>query len=503
MALRDRLRAIFGRLRSARARRTPGYAAAETSRLTASLASEAQFINNTLRYQLRKLRARSRQACQNNEYGKHWAQMVVDNVGGPQPFRLQAKVKTARGKLDDAANKQIETAWRSWGRKGECEITKRWSWNTVQRLLLRIWATDGEILFRKLRGLEYGRHGYKLQIIDVDRLDESKNERLHDGGAIHMGIEYDPVGAPRAYHILKRKPADWQRGYVREYERILADEIEHIFMPEFAEQGRGVPPMYAALLKLVHIGAFEEAAVIAARVGASQMGFIQSPDGGETLAGDGTDNKGNPQIEADPGQFPFLPPGYQMAAWNPKYPDAAVGPFLKSCLRGVAAGLGVAYHNLANDLEGVNYSSARIGELDERDAWMGLQQFFAEHLHQPLYQDWLRVQVAVAGTVRLDAARFDRYLDVYWQAKRWAWVDPQKEVSANVEAINNKLKSRTRVIAEQGEDIEDVFDELAEEEALAKEKKLSLAPAAKPADNGKPNGDTDGEEKPNENQTAD
>jgi capsid protein len=77
-----------------------------------------------------------------------------------------------------------------------------------------------------------------------------------------------------------------------------ADEIIHVFVPEFAEQVRGVPWMYAALLNLVHLGAFEEAAVIAARIGAANMGFIESPDGGKTLAdmaapgpkGDGTES---------------------------------------------------------------------------------------------------------------------------------------------------------------------------------------------------------------------
>jgi lambda family phage portal protein len=454
-----------------------GFAAADHSRLTAALTSETQFINTTLRYQLRTLRARSRQAAQNNPYAKRFAQMVVDNVCGPVPFRLQAKVKFNSGKLDTVANKAIEREWGAWGRVGACELTGKWSWNTAQRLLVRCLAVDGELLLRKYRGPDYGRHGYQLQIIDVDRLWEMKNEQLKGGGAIHMGVEVDPTGRPLAYHLLKRKPAQWQLGYVHETERVPADEIIHLFVPDFAEQSRGIPWIYAALLNLVHLGAFEEAAVIAARVGAAQMGVIQSPDGGQTLANSASqDAQGNPQIDAEPGSFPVLPPGYEMTGWNPKYPDAAIGPFIKACLRGISAGVGVAYHNLANDLEGVNYSSARIGELDERDAWMGLQTFTIEHLHEPLYADWLRTQV-LAGTLPFDPSRLDKYRDVYWQPRRWAWVDPLKEVRANIEAIEARLKSRTRTIAEQGDDIEDTFDEIAQEEALADEKGIDLTPA--------------------------
>lgn len=459
-----------------------GYDAAQLSNLTASLQAESQFINTTLRFQLRILRARSRQAAQNNPFARRFAQMVVDNVCGPHPFRLQGKVKFNSGALDDKANDLIEDAWKAWGKAGQCEITGKWSWNTLQRLLIRNLAIDGELLFRKLRGPQYGAQGFRLQIIDVDRLHELKNEALDNGGAIHAGVEVDPAGKPIAYWLLKRKPSQWQfSGYTYEYDRVPAEDIVHLFVPEFAEQLRGVPWMFAALLNLVHLGAFEEAAVIAARVGAANMGFIQAPDGGATLAEqqgkDAAAPGSEPSITADPGSFQFLPPGYQMSGWNPKFPDAAVEPFIRACLRGVAAGLGVAYHNLANDLENVNYSSARIGELDERDAWMTLQNFITEHLHQPLFEDWLQVQV-LAGKLRFDPGRLDKYKDVHWQGRRWAWVDPLKEVGASIEAINAKLKSRTRIASEGGEDLEETFEEIQQEQVLAASMNISLDPVA-------------------------
>lgn len=464
-----------------------GYAAAQISRLTASLQAETQFINTTLRFQLRILRARARQAAQNNPFARRFAQMVVDNVCGPEPFRLEGKVRFQNDQLNDKANDKIEDCWARWGRKGNCDITGQWSWNTLQRLLVRNLAIDGELLVRKLKGPQYGPHGYQLQIIDVDRLWEQKTEALDNGGAIHASVEVDANARPVAYWLLKRKPAQWQySGYTLEMERVPADEMIHVFVPEFAEQVRGVPWMYAALLNLVNMGAFEEAAVIAARVGASNMGFIESPDGMGTLAEqagpgprkDGTESfggeRGDPSFAAEPGMMIGLPPGYKFnSGWNPKYPDAAVEPFIKAMLRGVAAGLGVAYHNLANDLENVNYSSARIGELDERDMWMGLQGFVGEHLHQHLYADWMPQQVLM-GTLPFRPERLDQYTDVYFQARRWAWVDPLKEVGASIEAINAKLKSRTRIVAEQGESLDEMFEEIERETKLAESHGITL-----------------------------
>jgi lambda family phage portal protein len=476
MGLLDRIAASLGYVRP-RAR-SVGFAGADLSRLTSSLKSESDFINTVLRYELRILRARSRQATQNNPFARRFAQMVVDNVAGPMPFRLQAKIRNRGGKYDENANTRIEDAWKAWGRKGECEITGRWSWNTFQRLLIRTLAVDGELIFRVYRGPEFGPYGYQLQQIDIDRLWEHNNKALPDGGAIHMGVEVDPAARPVAYHLLKRKPAQWQMsGYMQDFERVPAEDIVHIFVPESAEQIRGVPWMYAAMMNLIHLGAFEEAAVIAARVGAAQMGVIQSPDGGKTLADASTKDEpsGNPQFSVEPGLFQMLPPGYEIQGWNPKYPDAAVEPFIKAMLRGVSSGLGVAYHNLANDMEGVNYSSARVAELDERDAWMALQTFVAEHLCEPIYLDWLRMST-LTGALPFELARLEKYRDVKWQGRRWAWVDPLKEVGASIEAINAKIKSRTGVISDGGDDVEEVFAEIRQEGQLAEEMDIDLAP---------------------------
>ena len=51
-------------------------------------------------------------------------------------------------------------------------------------------------------------------------------------------------------------------------------------------------------------------------------------------------------------------------------------------------------------------------------------------------------------------------------------VDPLKDIQASIQAINAGLKTNSEVIAEQGGDIEDVYDQLAYEQQLAKEKGL-------------------------------
>jgi lambda family phage portal protein len=169
-----------------------------------------------------------------------------------------------------------------------------------------------------------------------------------------------------------------------------------------------------------------------------------------------------------------LPEGYDFKPFESDYPHTNYGDFVKAALRGVAAGLGVAYHNLANDLEGVNFSSSRAGILEERELWKLLQEWFIEELCAPVYTDWLRHALDYTNTLDpLPANKFDKFNSAVWQGRRWAWVDPTKDIEASVTAITNGLKSRGDVIREQGRDPEDVWIELEAEQARLKNLQLS------------------------------
>jgi len=131
--------------------------------------------------------------------------------------------------------------------------------------------------------------------------------------------------------------------------------------------------------------------------------------------------------------------------------------------------LGVAYNSLSSDLEGVSYSSIRSGTIEERDQWRVKQNWMIQHFMLPIYEQWLQMQL-LKNTINQDMTMFDSLMEVRWQAKSWDWVDPLKDIKASVEAINAGLKTRSDVISQQGGDIEDVYDQLAYEQALAEEK---------------------------------
>jgi len=346
-------------------------------------------------------------------------------------------------------------------------------------------ARDGECLIRKLYGKGYGKYGFQLQILDVDRLDWMLNVPAGDDGvAIKMGVEINKYGKVLAYHVLTKHPSDVQY-YTASYstrERIPVEDVYHLFIADRPEQNRGIPWMHAAMVQLGNLGGYEEAAIIAARVGAAKMGFFTAPDGDGSALSTEVDDNGNLMTEADAGVFGVLPQGYDFTPFNPDYPHAMYAEFVKAALRGIASGLGVSYNGLANDLEGVNFSSIRAGVLEEREVWMGLQNWLIEHFMDDVYETWLKWAL-LSGAITLPngstlpVTKFDKFNQATWKGRRWQWVDPVKDIQANIQAVNNGFKSRTDVIAEQGQDIEDVFMKLAEEEAMIEELDLDLQAA--------------------------
>jgi lambda family phage portal protein len=219
------------------------------------------------------------------------------------------------------------------------------------------------------------------------------------------------------------------------------------------------------------LAGYEEAELVAARVSASKMGFFVSPDGAGYSGVDVQD--GAQVMEADPGTFEQLPSGMDVRMFDPNHPVSAFASFEKAILRGIASGLDISYNTLANDLEDVNFSSIRHGSLEDRDSWKLLQNWVIEHFCDKVFEQWLLMSMT-KGTVNLPISEFERYNKPVWKARGWSWVDPLKENHANQIALNQKTKTRSQVAADQGMDVEELFQQIAFEEELAKEYGIDL-----------------------------
>lgn len=456
---------------------------AKQGRLTASWQGTSVSLDSILVRTLPLLQRRSRDLFWNNEFAKKFGQMSVTHVVGPIGFTPKIRVLHEDGSTDTMDSKAISDAFYKWMKPQNCDVTGKSGFIGLCSTFITSVARDGEALFRKVYGEGAGPFGYQLQALSVDRLDVNKNELLAGGNIIRMGVEITPVGKPVAYWLFRRHPGDHANPSAGQsvYERVPAEDIFHCFIPMSEEQTRGVPWVHAAAIRLENLGGYEEAAVIASRIGASKMGFYTTPEGDAVELADGQQSPdGDLHQEAEPGVFDVLPSGYGFTSFDPDYPHQMYDVFVKACLRGVASGLGVAYNTLSNDLEGVNFSSIRSGVLEERDNWKVIQNWMIESFLDQVFTDWLRWSLLM-GAIRtpkgfpLPASKFEKFNACIWKGRRWQWVDPVKDMQASILGIQNNLKSREDVIDEIGGDYEEVFAQLSAEQELLKSYDLPVS----------------------------
>lgn len=465
------------------------YAAAQVNRLTQGWSTMSSSANSDIFRALDAVRARSRTLANNDEYVKKWLSMVVTNVVGAQGFRLQARVTDSNGKPDGLANKAIESAWARFCKKGVCDVTGREDMIGLCKISVKAAARDGEPIIEIVRGKAAANpFGIAFRVLDIDRLDTNLNRQATPGiNGIRMGVELNDYGRAVAFYLKHNHPGEVYNPAMgmteSTHRRVLAEDIIHDFIADRPEQVRGMPWAHAAMLRLNNLGGYEEAAVIAARVGASKMGFFTTPDGqAEVISTDSTpdDQGGGLSMDADPGTFQTLPEGVQFQSFNPDYPTAMYADFVKANLRGIASGLGVAYHALANDLEGVSFSSIRSGTLEERDMWMVIQGWFTSGVLDRMYAEFIASalafgQIKLPNGSALPLSKLEKFAEHAWQPRRWEWVDPRADIEADITAMNMGLKSPQSIAAKMGYDYEDLLDEIVAAQAMREEKGVELA----------------------------
>jgi lambda family phage portal protein len=444
--------------------------ATQSSRLTLDWITACLSQDGELKGQLPILRDRSRDLERNNEWVKGFLRSLENNTLGEKGVSLQVRAKEANGQLDEIANNIIERAWKQWSKVGNCEVTGRHSWIDVQRLILRCIARDGEVLIRMIKKST----GLCLQILEADLLDDSYNARADNGNEIRFGVELDSYRRPVAYHLLGNHPGDSQfNADFKRRIRVPAEEIIHPFKTERPEQSRGIPWLVSSMNRLKMLDGYAEAELVAARTGAAKMGFFTkaTPDGwtGEI------DDDGNLPVDSSPGTIEELPAGVDFKSWDTNHPNSGYGDFVKSCLRGVATSLGISYNALSNDLEGVNYSSIRAGLIEEREVWKAVQRMMIDHVLEPVFEAWLEVEL-LSGRLGLPFDKFFKFNAPEFRGRRWAWVDPKKDMEAAVLAMRNRIKPLRDIIAEAGDDIYDVLAKVKEDEELAASYGLKLDP---------------------------
>jgi lambda family phage portal protein len=196
-------------------------------------------------------------------------------------------------------------------------------------------------------------------------------------------------------------------------------------------------------------------------------------------------------MEFNPGMvFDDLLPGESVEMVGSARPNTGLEEFRNSQLRAIASGTGTSYSGISRNYNGT-YSSQRQ-ELVE--SWVGyelMREYLYGAFYLPVWQRFVRMAFA-AGLVDKASIDLATLFDVDFVGPKMPWIDPVKEVEANVKAIDAGLTSRHMVIRESQLDPALVDQQITADKLRAKLKAEANPPAPAPA--AKPKPETDEED---------
>lgn len=500
-------------------KRAFGFDGANVTRLNADWMRSPQSADSELRYSLRNLRFRCRQLERNSDWMRKSLSLFEDNIVGATGILLQMKIydkvtdpvtKEMVRKLNNRACELIEQAWREQCKPENYTVSGKHSDVETDKLTIRSIARDGDILKRKIRGFP-NKFRYALQLLEADYLDDFRTDTvtLPNGNQVRMGVEVDQWKRPVAYWLMTQHPGDFNYGWDAQgsTNRVPAEECIHPYVQERPEQSRGYPWYVAAMNRDNMLKGYEEASLVASRAAACKTIMYEHdrPQIGQPGAGYAgpEGNQWRPQEAMEPGTTQDLPMGTHANLLDPKHPTDNYPAFVKQQLRAYASSVGQSYVSLANDLEGVNFSSIRAGLLDEREGYKGVQNFYVSEDKNLVFEDWLEWVLLNGLIPGLRAVDLDYLNQKIFKCRRWDWVDPLKDINAAVTAIEAGLDTRSNVIGERGGDYEDVMQELNYESEFQENLGLDFASAQPASDKGTfPDAEQDANGQPKEDAPA-
>lgn len=351
----------------------------------------------------------------------------------------------------------IVAAFDTWARSADAAgLLDFWG---LQALAVDHALVDGEALALLHRDPD----GLRVQLLEPSQLDRSKSGDLSNGNTIVQGVEVDPRGRRVAFWIIPENPNGAWTSWAAS-ERVLAENVIHMFKPVAAGQVRGLSALAPAVMPANELDQLMDAALVQTKVHALLSAFLVNQNDLESSGPLGDDQ----DLSLEPGVVRTLPSGWDVKFLSPEgskdFPQTA-----RLYLQQLSAALGMPEHLVSGDLTQANYSSLRAGLLP----WRQKVEQFQYHILVPqflarVWREWLLLEV-LAG--RLDAPA---ETSAEWIAPKVPQVDPVKDLEAVEKALRMGLTSRSQAVAEMGWSVDALDAEIAADNERATQLGLAL-----------------------------
>lgn len=401
---------------------------------------------------------------------------LVKNIVGSGIVTIPAPLN-ADGQVNESLGRTIDQAWRSWIERAD--VTGELHWHEAQRLICRAWLRDGESFLQHVAGDAYpfmeGETPYRLQLLESDLVPWDYNDE--DSGW-RQGIRTDAWRRPIEYAVYRTHPGELGIGFgtpvtFDDLQRVSADVISHVKHVRRWPATRGISALHAVITRLYDVMDLEESERIKNRVLASWTAAIKkSPDipGVEV-----TDDSGKRYLEMMGGAIiDTLAPGEEIVGVGPEYPVAGLNDYLADQMRRIASGTGTRYSSISKHYDG-SYSAQRQEMVETEGLYQMRTDTFIAKVCKVVYRRWLLSAFPAFVTPSMDA--WERISNAEYRGPVTPWIDPLKEVNADIAAINNDLVTLEQVQTKRGMAPELIGKSPNRDAAAANAAQLELLPA--------------------------
>ena len=371
----------------------------------------------------------------------------------------------------EAWQERTEAEFELWAsNKRACDATGVNDFYGMQQLALISWLLSGDVFavvkhFDRSTLLPYG---LRLHLVEADRVRTPltfcngvlgrTTGTTESGNKIYDGVEINFNGSIQAYHIANKHPYQ-STLEPTEFVRVEAygeesglPNILHIMDSERPEQFRGVPYLAQVIEPILQMRRYTEAEIMSALVQSFFTAFITTEQAqneipmNEALGDDDYEVSDNEnEYEMGAGTINVLKAGEDVKFGAPTHPNSGFDVFMRSLCEQTGAALEVPADLLLKSFN-ASYSASRAALLEAWKSFKMRREWLTNDLCRPTYEIWLTEAVALgriyAPAFFTDPLARKAYLGSEWIGAPAGQLDPTKEISAAIMAIENGLSTR-------------------------------------------------------------
>ena len=384
-----------------------------------------------------------------------WA--IRSHLNYVSTFSFQARCE------NETLNKKIEELVRIRSKPDNFDVTGRYSRQRFIRMAECRRTLDGDMGIAKI-------FNGRAQAIEGDcvRTPDSGLPTGYTAADFIHGVRTNRIGKPLEYCVCRRGASnDVTSGGSRfEFERLVPARNMMMFgYYDRFDQVRGISPLLTAVNSFQDV--YEGIDYALAKMKVAQLfGLVFYREKGDEQPTPGpaeqeTDSEGY-KVSLDRGPFSLdLDAGDKADFLESKSPSSEFQAFSQVVIAIALKSLDIPFSFY--DESFTTYSGARQALLQYEASAQIKQQDVRELLDK--WMEWQLFLWALDGElpgVDISEVRWE------WIGRGLSWIDPLKEVSADIMALNAGLTSRTRLLRSRGEDAQEIARELASEKEMFK-----------------------------------